>query len=233
MDNNTIWRNFINKPRLSNYISSPAEINFNKYGATLSFAGTITAHSTVALVHNICTEITLKGQKIHRYMDWFAFRPPHYIMGNFSGLELTMTSKFTISQEQAFEYNLLFVDTNSYSQMKPIVQAVKDAWEEAIVVASKNEQKINFESLFEEFKKLKLVNEAVERLKKECPWKSGEYTAKMRITTASPKQIFDMKKVFTLSDEDVAILRDNSPAIIADLCQQPKIAYASVTPTLT
>ncbi len=230
---NKLWRNFINKPRLSSYISSPAEVGYNQYGPTFAVAGTMTALNAVVLVHNICAEINSKHKKGYRFLDWFAFRPPHYIMGNFSKMDLTMTSRFTISPLQAYEYNLIFADNGRYSEMKPLLSAVKDAWEEAIATVSKGDKVVNYESLFSEFSKLKLTIEATERLKTLTAWEPGEYQLKVRTTTESPKQIFDVEKNFILSEEDAKHLADNAAAIIADICQQPNVTYICATPALT
>ena len=229
---NKIWRNFIDRPRLNSYLSSPAEVGYNQYGPTFAIAGTMTALNKVVLVHNICVEIISKHKKGYRFLDWFAFRPSNYIMGNFSKLDLNMTARFTISPTQAFEYNLIFADNGRYSEMKPLLNAVKDAWEEAIIIASKGEKTVNYKNLYSEFRQLRLTSEAIERLKTLTAWEPGEYHIKVRTTTESPKQIFNVEKDFILTEIDAKNLADNAAAIVADICQQPNVTYICATPAL-
>lgn len=227
-----LWRNFINKPQLNHYISSPAEVNFSQYGPTFAVSGTMTAAKGAILVQNICAEVSYNGEKAYRYMDWFAFRPLHYAMGNFSSLDLTMTSKFTISPDQAHAYNIIFLDNSTYSLIKPVFQAVKNAWADAVLAASQNEKQVDHKVLFKEFTKLKLVTDAAGRLKQENPWRAGNYSARIRVTTESPKQIFDVKKFFVLTAEEAGRLSQNAAAIVADICRQPAAPYACATPEL-
>jgi hypothetical protein len=227
-----VWRNYINKPKLSTYITNTTEVGYSHYGPTFSASGVLSALSAVVLVHNICAEVTLKNNGVSHFMDWFAFRPANYAMGNFSGMDLTMASKFTVAPDHPHEQNTLFIDANRFSEMKPILTAIKDAWEESMATATKVGETVKTDSLFAEFKELKMVADATERLKTMNYWEAGEYNVRVRVTTESPKQFFDMKGSFVLKDEDVEILEGNIPAIIANICHQPQVTYLCTTPTL-
>lgn len=228
-----VWRNFINKPKLSNYITNMAEVGYSHYGPTFAVAGTLGSLNAVILVHNICAEVTSLESKASHFMDWFAFRPAHYVMGNFSGMDLTMASKFSIAPNHSHEHNTLFIDANRFSEMKSALTVIKNSWEEALFVAAKDGKTINTASLFAEFKDLKIVAGAMERLKTMNYWEPGEYSVKVRVTTENPKQFFDIKRNFVLKDADTQMLLNNVPLIISNICQQPHMTYACTTPALT
>jgi len=227
-----VWRNFISKPKLTTYIHNVAEVGYSHYGPTLSVSGVLSSLNSVILVHNICAEVTFKNTTTAHFMDWFAFRPANYMMGNFSGMDLTMASKFTVAPDHPHEQNTLFIDSNRFSEMKPILTDIKDTWEEAVIAAARKEQTIAPTALFAEFKELKVITDAAERLKLMTYWEAGEYDVKVRVTTEGPKQFFDTKKTFVLTEDDVQILLNNIPAIIGNICQQPQVAYACTLPSL-
>ncbi len=228
-----IWRNFINKPRLSNDIFPTVEIGYSHYGPTFAIAGTLDAINSIVLINNICVEITNKNKKTSYFMDWFAFRPTQHVMGNFSEINLTMTSKFTITPNKAYNYNLLFIDNGRFSQMKALLQAIKGAWAEYLVTIAKEKRFIRPETLFPDFIKLPVVLDAAERLKTITCWEQGCYLIKIRITTKNPKQIFSFEKYFTLTPSDEQTLANNALNIIANICQQPHNPYNCATVLLS
>lgn len=228
-----IWRKYISKPRLGNYVSADSEVCYSHYGPTFAIAGTLTALNTVLLIHNICVEILNTDNKAYHFMDWFAFRPVQNTMGNFSELDLTMASKFTITPEQAFAYNILFIDNGRFTEMKPVLKTIKDSWDEAVFISSQKNNDVNLKLLFNEFKRLNSVMEAESRLRSGGYWEPGQYRVKVHVTTDNPKQIFDADKSFVLTENDTEILAGNAEAIIANLCQQSPGNYHCATPRLT
>lgn len=227
-----VWRNFIIKPRLNNSISPIAEVGYSHYGPTFAIAGTLTALNAVILIYNICVEITNIDKKSSHFMDWFAFRSIQHTMGNFSELDLTMTSKFTITPEKAHKYNILFIDNGRFSEMKPLLKAIKSTWAEYLVAAAKDNKPIHPGKLFSEFQQLKLIADAATRLETITYWEPGHYQAKIRITAENPKQLFDITQSFFLTPADAQTLTNNTSKIIANICQQPQTFYACATPNL-
>lgn len=227
-----VWRNFIIRPQLNNSIAPIVEVGYSHYGPTFSIAGTLTARNAVILIHNICTEITNIDNKSTHFMDWFAFRPTQYVMGNFSKIELTTASKFTIPPNKAHPYNILFIDNGRFSEMKPLLQVIKNAWAEYFIATTKGNQPVSLKALFAEFQQLKLIADASARLKAITDWKSGHYRIKIRVTTENPKQFFDTTKHFFLNPADTEKLINNVPEILANICQQPQTLYACATPHL-
>ncbi len=227
-----VWRNFISKPRLNNYVSTIGEVGYCHYGSTFAIAGTLHALNTIVLIDYICVEILTPQNKSAHFMDWFAFRPTQHIMGNFSEIDLTMTSKFTITPENKFDYNILFIDNNHFSQMKTLLEAVKNAWAEYLVVAGKEKRFVDSRTLFPEFNKLELIANATKRLKSLAYWQQGQYSIKIRLVTKNPKQTFTIKKYFFLTQPEAQMLEDNAEKIIANICQQPQEPYSCATPSL-
>ncbi len=228
-----VWRNFISKPRLNTFVSDVAEVGYSHYGPTFAVSGTLTAENKFVLVYNICTEITNTNKKTAHFLDWFAFRPTHHVMGNFSELNLSMASKFTIVSGKPLEYNVLFIDNVRFAEMKPLLSAVKDTWEKFLPMAENNKEEPEERSkaAFAEFLKLEIVTEATERLKSLTYWEPASYLVKIRVTTKNPKQVFDTEKSFLLDEPSAQLLSNNATKIIANICQQSQAQYACATPS--
>ncbi len=228
-----VWRNFINRPRLNNNVSSLTEISYSHYGPSFAISGTLTALNTIILVDNISVEVIHMDKKVSHSMDWFAFRPKPHVMGRFSEIDMTMVSKFTITPEKVFDYNILFIDNTRFSQMKTLLQAIKDAWAEYLTMKTRENRSLRPETLFPEFKKLTLVADATERLKSLAYWTAGRYLVKFRLTTRNPKQSFNILRSFILTKFDEETLATNTSKIIESICQQPRTPYACATPSFT
>lgn len=227
---NNVWRNFIIKPRLTNNISDLTEIGYTHYGPSFAISGTLSALNKIILVDNISIEVVNLDKKTSHFMDWFAFRPKQHVMGKFSEINLTMASKFTITPEKTYDYNILFVDNNHFSQIKTLLQAIKDAWAEYLIICAKEKRSVRPETIFPDFKKLQLVNDAHERLKSFVYWSAGKYLIKLRLTTRNPKQFFNTERSFILLKSDEEILTANTSKIIENICQQPHAPYCCITP---
>ncbi len=227
-----IWRDFINKPRLVNKVSSSAEIGYNHYGPTFAVRGQLSTINSVVLIDNVCVEIISKNKKLFYYMDWFAFQPSKHAQKNFSEIGLTMTSKFTITPQMDYEYNILFIDNGRFSQMKALFEVLKNAWEKYLAKTLKDNKTAEAPTIFSEFNKMDLVQEATKRLETIPAWEQGEYLAKIHVTTKNPKQIFDVEKSFSLSADDQQLLAGNTADIIATVCQLPHKDYRCATTIL-
>ncbi len=225
-----IWRNFISKPRLNNNVSGLTEVGYNHYGPTFAIGGTLSALNAIILIDNISIEVVDLNKKTSHFMDWFAFRPKQHVMGNFSEINLTMASKFTITPKNPYDYNIFFIDNNHFSKIKTLLQAIKDAWAEYLVICAKEKRSLGQETIFADFKKLKLVIDATERLKSFVYWGAGKYLIKLRLTTRNPKQFFNIERSFILTKFDEETLTANTSKIIENICQQPHAPYACATP---
>lgn len=227
-----IWREFINKPRLVNKVFSPAEIGYNHYGPTFAVRGQLSAINSIVLIDNICVEIIAKNKNLFYYMDWFAFQPSIPAQKNFSEINLTMTSKFTITPQMDYEYNILFIDNGRFSQMKALLEVLKSTWEQYLAQALKENKTVEPLMIFPKFQKMEIVCEATKRLKTIPAWEQGDYLAQIHVTTKNPKQVFNIEKSFSLTADDQKLLADNTADIIATVCQLPHKDYRCAATTL-
>lgn len=222
------------RPRLHIDISPAAEVGYTQYGPTIGIAGTITAVGHAALVDNICVVLSKEKKEEPRFLDWFAFRPPHIVMGVSTEIDCRPPAKFTIAPDQAHPCNVLFSDNVRYSEMNPVIKAVKGEWEKAKTRAARVAgPDFNDQGLFAEFSKLKLVADAVGYFKKMSYWAEGNYNIRFKVTTENPKQIFDIPASFAMTSGDADQLSGNAAVIIADLCKQPHPGYHCATPSLS
>ncbi len=221
-----------NKPNLTNYISGVVEIGYSQYGPTLALAGNMTAVHKVIFIYNISLEVRRKGSSGKFNFNWFAFRPHKFNMGGFSGIDMKMASKFTVSPSESHSYNILFSDLDRYAEMSLFLKQLKKGWEKGLESSIQAASPQSIQNLFEDFAKQNPVINATQQLHKMCYWQEGEYNVKIKINLHDLGETLDVEKYFSLTALDAENLRANAPTIVADLCKQPRIVYNYVCPNL-
>jgi hypothetical protein len=221
-------KNPFNKPALRNEISSQVAVGWNQYGSTLTLSGTLTTPQKVVFINDISIELLYKAEKTKYLFSWLAFLPHGGEKPGYQGVELKMASKFMVTHQEAYAYNILFSDQDRYARLGPIFSMVKNGWNEFITRHFKLGKTLDIPSLYQSYLKEGMIRAAISKIQELSYWRTGAYHMKLKISTSSYKQ--ETQKTFTLTDEDVQKLRDNILLIIADLCKQPGIVYQSAMP---
>ena len=214
------------KTHLNNYVSNSVEVGFNQYGPSLAIDGTISARDKVVFVHEMTIRLIRKKGHLQRHFDWLAFRPDRYKTEEYKTVDLKMASKFMVSPDNSYPYNIFFVDQDKYGEMKSILQEIKTEWNFASHAPRSNTQ--DKTSLFEEFIRKPDIAESINRLGAFSYWEEGEYCIEIIITTGQSYQLAETKKYFFLTEEHIQKLKTNTLPIIKDLCTQSEVPYVFV-----
>ncbi|MCK5216071.1 MAG: hypothetical protein KAR05_12055 [Candidatus Omnitrophica bacterium] len=222
----------IPKPKLQTYISDLIEVGYNQYGPTLGLEGVLTALTKVILIENIKIQLKYeKSEDIHTF-GWFAFLPHEFILDQIREYEFKMPSKFMVAPKHPHNCNIIFSDHEHYAEMNPSIKRIKNGWRNIFQNVTP-EQNINYRELLEKFKNSSDMQSNIEKLTKLCYWLEGEYFLTTTINSKNPNQTFEIKKTFSLSQNDVDQLKNNAEIIIADLCKLPEINYFYAKLTLS
>ena len=219
------WKRILARPHLNNAVFSPVEVGYTRYGPTVIFSGTMTASNKMLFVDEVSAIISKEKDKTKHVFNWFAFQPPEFNNQGLKEINFRTPSKFLIRPEHPHKYNIIFVDHAKYSEMKPLLKAVKGLWEEMLEGSSSADYEILYAELMQE----KAIIEAVDRLKEISLWRTGQYSIEMIVKAKQPKHNFKIYKSFTLTQRDVETLTQNAKIVIADLCKQLTASYYFVS----
>ncbi len=213
------------KDLLKNHIADTLEVGFNQYGHTLAISGVLTTRRRVVFVNSISIDLIHKNEKKSYVFDWLTFRPHRFNVGGFQGIDLQMASKFLVTPDEPFQYNIFFSDQANYLKINPVLSIINNGWEQLMEGKDPDAKKINHQNLFKQYIEKPMIQEAMKELKKANYWKSGDYRIIIIVSTRNPQGQIEYKKSFSLTEEDIRMLEQNPLAIAADLCNQTAIRY--------
>lgn len=222
---------FTRKAKLKNHIANTIEIGFSQYGPTLGISGVLIALSHIILVEKISINLMHKTEGTQHIFDWFAFRPHQFTEISYSQFDLRTPSKFTVISTQPYKYNIIFSDYHQYTAMNPTLKKIRTSWEKRVEKSTPVSLE-DYKNLFGNFTAGNWFSDFIRELQEMSYWEEGEYFVTTIISTESPKTYLELKKSFSLGLDDVENLKQNSFAIIADLCHQPGLKYNVTTATL-
>jgi len=220
------------KTQLSIYLSKTVEVGYTHYGPTLALSGNLSARHKVALVHDMTVELKRQSGAGRRQFGWLAFRPHTFKVGSSLGIDLKMASRFMVSPAEAYHFNILFSDHDSYARMNAVINLIKNEWNTLAAFHRGKNPQANLSDLFPEFLQKPHIAQANEQLQTVSIWEPGEYAMTVHVITENPQQVFTSSQKFALSKPDVETLRTNVPAILADICGRTAVEYKFVTAAL-
>jgi len=222
------WKEFLPKPKLKHYVSSVIEVGFTQYGPTLVISGTLTTTSKVMFIQEISVILERKRDGSRHLLNWFAFLPHSYNFQGLKGIDLKMAAKFMVTPEP-YKYHIVFSDQDRYAYIKPVLTTIKEEWGKIL----QDHPHQNQEELFAAFLQEPVAITSLKELQKMSYWETGEYDVIINVATVKPKQDFQVKKSFRMTEDDIRGLKHNPVIIAADLCKQPLANYSFASPILT
>jgi hypothetical protein len=224
----TFFKNFFIKPQLKTHLSNTIDVGYNKHGQTLGIEGTLIAQQRVIFVEEIYLDILGEHHKAPHHFTWFAFRPVEFTVSGLAGPDYQMANKFMIPPQQGHKFNILFYDIEQFSEIKPLLQFIKEEWEDVKKKNAEAKSPMNTHDLFSAYlQKIKIV-ESIKRLQWLAYWEEGSYQMNLFISCKKPRQIFKKTISFVFTAKDATALQNNARTIIADLCHQSPIHYDSI-----
>jgi hypothetical protein len=223
------WLKLLPSPKLTNHITDSVEIGFGRFGPSLVLAGSLATRSKIIFVQNISIDLVHRRVPGTHRLNWFAFLPYEFKYKNITETDFLMPSKFMIAATQGHQYNILFVDQDKYSDIKPIINIIRQEWELSLRHKGSPAGERDRQALFPDFLKAQKTVELSQRLSKLSYWEEGEYFVNMEVITQGPLRLLQTRRSFFLSQKDTLCLRQNSNVIIADLCNQPGVLYQTLS----
>ena len=213
------------RKNLTNYISPEIQVGFCQFGPTLMIGGILTATKGVCLIDHISASITTPFNSLKKEFDWFTLQPHSALDARF---ELyNAPSKFILSPDNPYTYNILFTDNLCYAEMKTVMLNISSAWQ---FFLEKNKDQ-PYEKIYTEFISSSIHREFPNMLKQFCYWRKGSY--KIELSVAAKGEVFVEQKSFELKEDDIVPLLENSADIMAGICNQPSVNFNSVKTTLS
>lgn len=210
---------------INNHTSDKVELGFNVYGPTLGLSGVLSATEKVIFIYEISIHLTDLSDGIEYVFEWADFRPHEFSKTDYSARFSKMASKFFITPQQPFVYNILFVNNEKYSEILPLLRQIKIEWTKLLEYQPSATVIEDYEAHYNKFLDTNFYSNALEIMKKNYFWRKGEYLLDIHIMTSDMKRTSTVSKSFDLSHEEAYKLQENIPKIIADICGQSKISY--------
>jgi len=226
-----IWRRF-RKPTIAIYESGNIELGYSTLGPTLGLMGTLRVLHKNAFVERIYVQITRVRDSATHTFNWRFFRSPTIALNQSDPIRLEMASSFLLTQNNPFKYNILFVDETFISENAPKVGHIPAKWIEFRnqriqeleqehghdIMSALIDNPLLLETFFDQFfKDPELVN-AYTTLDRAFYWETGNYLMSIIMECSRPNQIFTKNLKFSLSEEDVSLLRLNSIPTLKAMC---------------
>lgn len=226
-----LWRR-MRKPSLAIYESGNIELGYSNLGPTLGLMGTLRVLHKDAFAKRIRVIITRVKDSASHTFDWRFFRSPTIAINQNDPLRLEIASSFLLTQDNPFKYNILFVDEEFISTNAPKVGHIPARWFEfrterlqrlekehgPDTVSSLIDNPLLNEAFYDEFTKERDVVDAYTVLDRAFYWEPGDYSMTIEVECSTPDQTFKNQLSFSLSEEDVNLLRLNSVGTLKAMC---------------
>jgi hypothetical protein len=229
---NIPWFQQSHKPKLNNDLAGTLTAGFSRYGPNVTLSGTLTSDNPVVFIEKISADLVRRRTREKHEFTWFALLPHGQISSDISGADFQMPAKFMVTSEKPFHYHIIFVDQNTYGEIKPLLKIIRDEWELQLKKLSIRGTAYDPKKVFGEFLQMALICQISEKLQQLSYWEEGEYFVTIRVAALDPPQVFSDRRSFILTQMGVNSLRQNSLVIIKDLCCQSSISYYNQTSSL-
>ncbi|MEW5896011.1 MAG: hypothetical protein AB1650_09705 [Candidatus Omnitrophota bacterium] len=209
---------------LTNYISPEIEVGFSQFGPTLMIGGILSSEK-VYLIDHISTTVEIPSKAFKKDFDWFTLQPHTALENKF---EIFQTpSKFTLSPNSPYTYNILFADNQCYAEMKTVMLNVSSTWQ-FFLEKSKDRPYVQ---IYTEFLEASMTQELNGMLRSLCYWKEASYNLRFCISAKGGESTTE--KTFELKEPDIVTLQNNCSDIIANICSQPSVSFDSIKTNLS
>ncbi len=202
------------KKSITNYVSPEITVGFCQYGPTITLGGVVSSVKKIVLVSGMSLSVSVPFHSLKKEFEWFALQS-----GSASdaarGINIQTPTKFVLSPDKAWAYTILFVDNTCYAEMKNILSSIRDAWR---VILETSHGKTTQEK-FLDLIKTPMAKELNNMLHNMHYWKTGRYALTFNIATKN--DVLFTEKTFSLNDDHIASLKNNSMDILASICDQP------------
>jgi len=230
-----LWKKYFRQGKIEIYQTGNIEIGYSAFGPTIGLNGTLRCLNRDLFVQKIYLELIKEKDSSTHIFEWGVFRTEKLTIEGNQQASLELPSGFMSLTSVPYRYNIQFHDLLLQSEMRPIINNVKEKWSKKITEIDKTElmrllsQNLSlpvqlqdpFGPLYDTFSRSSTHVEAFGSLNQLYYWEEGIYSLKMTARTSKPDKLFGKKWQFTLNKEEVKIVRLNVLKLLQDTCNRP------------
>lgn len=230
-----LWRKLFLQGIIEMHETGTIEVGYSSFGATLGLQGTNQAIHQDQFVRSIDVNIVkAKDRSQHRF-EWGAFRTQKFSTAGTREAEIELPAGFMLTTAQPRRYNIQFFDVTLQDEMRPHIEGVKTAWQDALkesgiykmleaddtgyatsllgsTVIDQTQQAVTV--LYAKFSTSEVHVKAYTGLDRLCYWEPGRYSMKVSISTARPDRTFERTWEFELTESECASIRLNTTLLV-------------------
>jgi len=232
-----LWKKYFRPGKIEIYETGNIEIGYSAFGPTIGLNGTLRCLNRDLFVQKISLELVKEKDSSKHNFEWGVFRTEKLTVGGNEQASLELPSGFMLLTSVPYRYNIQFHDLPLQSEMRPIINKVKEEWSKKVAGIDKTEltkllsQNLSlpiqlqdpFGPLYDTFSKSSTHVDSFASLNQICYWEEGNYSLKMTVRTSKPDKHFEKKWQFKLNKEEVKIVRLNVLKLLQDTCNRPSL----------
>lgn len=219
----------LRRAKVELYPTGNLEIGFSGFGPTIGVIGTWRALNRDTFVKSISVRVTRCRDASSHTFNWRAFRDTTFSFDPSFVPKFELASSFLLTANTPTRYSIFFVDDAFTADVSPRVAPLVNLWNQFREEQFENlpEEIRNFdpsmvnEILFSRFIDAGRTLDAYTTLDRAFYWTAGKYDILIQVESDGRKTPLSQKYHFTLSEDDVILLRQNSVAILRAVCGQP------------
>lgn len=203
----------INRPRIDLYPAGEIAIGFDQLGPSTTLFGTMQAQRGDFFITKIEAVFRQPATNFVRTLEWRAFRPYLFGLRADEDIKYELVAAFALKASAPFKYNIVFIDDVFINQELEQVRIVLDAWQE---FQSKTSPELSGTAQVEAFYNQPTIQAIAQLWQERMYWRAGAYQLEIVIHSNQRKLTFPY--AFTLTENDTALLRNNTKAMIRHIC---------------
>jgi hypothetical protein len=215
------WKRYFRKGRIDIHETAKVEVGYSGLGPTIALLGTLRAVHEDQFVRSIELLLTRTRDNMQKRFEWLALRPATVVIGGPARTELEIASGFMLLTSEPWKYHIIFVDPRFQADVMAVVERVRNAWGPFLIANGGAVPGADLNVLFQRFRVTPDHVAGFTDLDRMLDWQPVEYVLAMHINTANPNHTFSRTVRFSVTAQDIAILRQNCFGIIEESCGRP------------
>lgn len=216
-----LWKKYFRRGRIEVHEATKIEVGFSGFGPTLGLLGTLRAVHEDQFVRSVELVVTRDRDSLCRKLEWLALRPASVVLGAPAQTSLELASGFMLLTSQPFKYNIFFTDPQFQTRLATVVDALRGHWFNFLLAATGGDAPQEVSEVYGRFVQERTHVDAYTEIDRMFDWQPETYTAEMRVNTANPDRRFHRVFHFSLTEEQIALLRLNALTVLREVCGQP------------
>lgn len=231
----SLWKRYFREGKIEIYETGNLEIGYSAFGPTIGMNGTLRCINRDLFVQTIELELVKQKDSSKHVFGWGVFRSEKLTISGERQATFELPYGFMLSTSSPQRFNIQFHDMQVQSEMRQVINKVSEEWARVATERRKDisdflSQKAHplpsefqdpFLALYEDFAKSDIHVQSYTTLDRMCYWEVGKYTVKIIVRTSKPDRVFEKNWDFTLTEQEVRLIRLNVIKLLQDVCGRP------------